>query len=530
MQTYDNTLDRFLYENRVSPTPEFSARIDAFCGQLQRRAKANGRRTSRSTRKQRRARALARRILLAAACLLFIAAVSVLAVPSARAAVSDWISGWFSAGEYMGQTSEKRASEPALDSVIKKIGDDGREIVLSNVYGSDEARSMAENFGIRLDEVAYTGDTIYITGWFTGTSGKFLLDARTGGDTMHEGNEFTEGNMVLTLADGTVYYGSLNAYFDDEMEQLIHDNFEQMGYDENDNLVNPNDSADADAVWYDYLKTHEVRFTYTAIPESAVPTAKPLSGKVEAALTFEQYYYDVKSDSKITLFQADLGSVTIDADAYAAVTTEQSGGKSVSLSGTHRMFIRESVTQDGQPQTLIYVKDMDMSGVTISVDKLNFIPTGLEITLRMDVPERWTRAERIAAIQGGETRGIGLAIYIDGQEIRHAFLSISAKYNADTDNKDDPFLTSPITFTNSTLSRSQWDSYQTISFVPYCVYPTQISGAESNGAQPTIPPTKIEPGTVITLPGSGEENTRYTGWQEDRMEEFALTIQLNDYR
>ena len=262
MNANERTLDQFLFENRVSPPPEFSARIDAFCGQLQRQTKTNGTRINRSKRKKRRAQLLVRRIVFAAACLLLVAAVSVLAIPSARATVSDWISGWFNTGDYMGQTSENRAAEPALDSVIKKVGDDGREIVISDVYDSDEARSMAENFGIRLDEVAYTGDTIYITGWFTGTSGKFLLDMRTGGDTVHEGNEFTEGNMVLALQDGTVYYGALNAYFDDEMEQLIQGNFEDMGYDENDNLVNPNDSAEADAVWYDYLKTHEVRFTY----------------------------------------------------------------------------------------------------------------------------------------------------------------------------------------------------------------------------------------------------------------------------
>ena len=151
MNANERTLDQFLFENRVSPPPEFSARIDAFCGQLQRQTKANGTRINRSKRKKRKAQLLARRILVAAACLLFVAAVSILAIPSARAAVSDWISGWFSTYDYMGQTSETRASEPALDSIIKKVGDDGREIAISNVYDSDEARSMAENFGIRLD-------------------------------------------------------------------------------------------------------------------------------------------------------------------------------------------------------------------------------------------------------------------------------------------------------------------------------------------------------------------------------------------
>jgi hypothetical protein len=296
--------------------------------------------------KGRKTRRTVRRILLAAACLLIVAGITVMAVPSARAAVTDWLGQYFSAGDYLGQESENRGAEPAMDAIITKIGDDGREISVSDIYDSDEARKMAENFGIRLDEVAYTGDTIYITGWFKGTSGKFLLDPYTGGDTWHEGNEFTEGSMTLTLQDGTVYYGALNAYLDDEMDQIILDSFGgdirdsvQMEYDANGNLVTGN--AKADELWYQWLEENEVRFIYNATPESAGTTAAPLTGQVEAKLSFKQYYHDVESDAPVVLFTADLGTVTIDADAYTSVSHTSRGDQSVTLSGTHRLFVQE---------------------------------------------------------------------------------------------------------------------------------------------------------------------------------------------
>lgn len=530
MSGNDMTFEQYLYHNRISPPPEFSGRIDAVCGQLKRReSTAGGAEIVRRGKKKRGLRNAAKRVLLAAACLLVVLGITVIAIPSARAAVSDWISGWFSTQDYLGQESENRTAEPAMDAIITKVEDDGRQIAISDVFDSEEARNLAENFGIRLDEVAYTGDTIYITGWFTGTSGKFLLDQRTGGDTVHEDSEYTDGNMMLTLQDGTVYYGALGAYFDDEMELLSDGCFDkwQPEYDAGGKLTTVNSIADA--LWYDWLKTHEVRFTYTAVPESALPAAKPLSGMVEAKLSFQQYYHDANTGSAITLFRADLGSITIDADAYTAVTTEQSGGQSAALCGTHRMFIREWGADGNETCVCSYVSDLDMSGVTISVDSVSFTPTGLDVTLRLDLPERWTRAERIAAVQGGETGGLDFIVLIDGQEIRHAFLSIASKGNADTDNKDDPFLTSPREFSNSTLSRSQWDAVKTITFVPCTGWPTELILEDLKNDRSELDRIRLDPGVVVTEQPE-VTGTKATDWQEDRMDDFALTINLDDYR
>ena len=528
MQANDRTLAQFLYQNRISPPPEFSARIDQVCWRLQQREARTGI-APRNRKRQQKLKARTARALVIVASVLFVAALSVVAIPSARAAVGNWISGFFSLGDYLGQTSESRGGEPTLDSIITKTEEDGRKIVITDINYTDEAKRMADNFGIRLDEIVYTGSAVYMTGWFTGTSGKFLLDERTGGDTVHEDSEYTIGVMNLTLPDGTVYNGVAAAYFDAEMEQICSECplESEPVYDAKGQLLTTN--AAADSLWYEWLKTHEVRFVMEATPDVVGSAGQSLSGQPVASLTLREYYHDSKANDPVTLFQADLGTVTIDADAYKNVTTELSGGQSVSLTGTHRMYLAEMESQKTGDFVHSSVVDLDMTGVIIRVDSVKFTPTGMEITLQMDLPERWSRAERIAAIQGGESGGLAFVILIDGQEIQHAFLSISSKGNAETENKDDPFLTSKIVFSNSTLSRSQWDAVKSISFIPYTGWPTELILEDLRNNRQEISRVKLEPGVVITEQVD-VTGTKRADWVVDRMDDYSLTIQLDDYR
>jgi hypothetical protein len=524
MQANDRTLAHYLYDNRISPPPEFSAQIDAFCGQIkQRETRVSVARRNRK-RKQKRKAHISRALVIAAS-VLFVVALSVMAIPSARAAVREWISGFFSIGDYLGQSSENRGGEPALDSIITKIEDDGRKIVITDINATDEAKRMADNFGIRLDEIVYTGSTVYMTGWFTGTSGKFLLDERTGGDTVHEDSEYTIGVMNLTLPDGTVYNGAAAAYFDDEMEQICSECplDTESAYDAKGRLLTTN--ATADSLWYEWLKTHEVRFVMDARLDVVGSAGQSLSGQQTASLTLREYYHE--KNKPVTLFQADLGTVTIDADAYKSVTTEQSGGQSVSLSGTHRMFLTENENQKTGDFVHSSVVDLDMTGVVVRVDSVKFTPTGMEVTLQMDLPEQWPRAERMAAIQGGENGGIGFVVLLDGQEIKHAFATISN--DANSADKDNPFLTGTIVFSNSTLSRSQWDAIETISFIPYTGWPTELILEDLLHDRQEINRVKLEPGVIVTeqIDVTG---TKRVDWIEDRMDDSALTIQLHDYR
>ena len=154
---------------------------------------------------------------------------------------------------------------------------------------------------------------------------------------------------------------------------------------------------------------------------------------------------------------------------------------------------------------------------------------GLDITLQLNLPESWTRTERIAAAQGGESGGLDFVILVDGVEIRHAFLSIGSKANADIENKDDPFLTSPRVFSNSTLSRSQWDAVKTITFIPCLGWPSELVLEDLQNNRTELNRIRLDPGVTVT------EQIDITGtvmvdWQEDRMDDFALTINLDDYR
>ncbi|MDO4573562.1 MAG: hypothetical protein Q4C13_09340, partial [Clostridia bacterium] len=284
--------------------------------------------------KRRRRRGAARRILVAAACLLIAAAVATAAIPTARAAVGGWLSRHFSARDYMGSGSGAHGAEPALDAVIRKV-DGERTVTIRDLHDSEEARALAAGFGIRLDELACTGREIVITGWLTGKAGKFLLDQHTGGDTWREDSEYTDGDMVLVLPDGSELCGALNAVFTDEMERIVEaafplDSRDSMKpvYDGSGALVTTN--ARADALWNEWLENTELRFSMAC---SALAGGEPLTGQVEARLLFRQYC------AGETLFIADLGSVRIDADAWRADSFTAGTGPSVTLGGTHCLFI-----------------------------------------------------------------------------------------------------------------------------------------------------------------------------------------------
>lgn len=525
MNSIETPFEQLLFEHRISPPPAFSAGVNAALADIMRNE-------SRATQipihgKKRKSRGGAKRVLLLVASFLIILAISVMAIPSARAAVSNWIGGYFSAGDYLGKTGENRNGEPALDSIIRKIEPDGRELVISDILNTEQARQLANDFGICLDEITYTGDAVYITGWLTGTSAKFILDQRTGGDTVHEDSEYTEGIMRLTFMDGTVYSGMVGAYFDDEMEKICSDCplDAELIYDAQGNLATTN--ALADSLWYAYLKTHEVRFVMAASPETRDPAATKLTGQTVASLSFQEFYHDAKTHDSVTLFRADLGTVTIDADAYSAVSNESALGQSVSLSGIHRMFMQERDTLETGNFVRSYVVDLDMTGVQIQLQTVTFTPTGLEVALRMKLPENWSREERIAAMHGGENGGIGFAVLLDGQEIQHAFATISN--DATGEAEDDPFFTGTIVFLNSTLSRSQWDAIKTISFIPYTGWPTELILEDLLHDRQELDRITMDPGVVVT-----EEvdvtGTRRVDWIVDRMDDFALTISLDDYR
>ena len=85
-----------------------------------------------------------------AACLLF-AVTLVACIPEARAAVGAWFTKVFSTENYMGEERGSRSPEPAMDAVITRAGNNGREIVIHDIHDSDRARALANDFGVRLE-------------------------------------------------------------------------------------------------------------------------------------------------------------------------------------------------------------------------------------------------------------------------------------------------------------------------------------------------------------------------------------------
>ena len=516
MNVNDRTLDQYLFENRVSPTPEFSARIDAFCGQLQQQAKATATRIPRSTRKKRKAQLLARRILFAAACLLLVTAVSVLAIPSARAAVSDWISGWFSTKEYFGQERTSRTIEPTMESITRVV--DGEMPVTITETGKDSfAKKMADEFGLRIDEVAFNGKSIYMTGWFTGQSGRFLLDWYNGGYVWNEVGTMINGNLDFILPDGTRWHGSPEIVLNDEMRAIMKEyaanaTLDDEGRAEKDPYTN--------GKWQDYMEKNGIRFTMEANYGEVEP--KPLSGIVEAKLALDEYYFPDGSDERVTLFKADLGTVSFDADAYKANLHSSKVGQSVTLSGIHRTLIYEDVMEAGDTENDYTVKSyntmLDYSGATLRVDSIAFHADDTVLTISGSLPESWQQLQR--AYVGHDA--LDLIFLIDGELVPTLFSSWGF-------DGEEPYFKFTRTYESSTIPPSAWAEAKTLTIIPYLTSPDRMSAVDNEDASTRrevemLPDTPIYGRSNITM--FSEEDTSVV----DRMDQYAITLNLDVYR
>lgn len=473
--------------------------------------------------------------LVLVACTL-LAITLVACIPEARAEVLSWFGKIFDTQSYMGEESINRSSEPSLDAVITKIENPDRSATVNNVLDTIEAQTLADNFGVRLDEVAYTGRAIYVTGWLTRAAGKFLLDQYTGGDTWTKDAMWTDGYMCLTLQNGEAYYSSLRVSFTEEMDEIMEQAFGgdaerrlNMVY-ENGQLVTSNPKADE--LWNAWLQNNNVRFVCQFDVSQA--ESLELSNQTHADLSFTQYAKVAENEADVILFRADLGSIYINAELYNdAVSVTDVASQTIALTGTHRMFITEhNLVGFSRPHVNYYVEHLDMSGVNIAVESLTFTPTGPEIALKLDMPASWTRTERIAAVYGSERGGLDFLILLDG-EPQPSYIFRSRGIKAVFGNDDDPFLTSPRILCEPSIAPSQWDAIQTITLIPYTSWPPELIIEKTvDGGQRVRNRVALRPGTVVTQDAmdDSEDMVIWEHWERDVMKDFAITIHLDDYR
>lgn len=466
--------------------------------------------------KFRQKRPIARRILTAAACLLAAAAITTFSIPSARAAVEEWISGWFSTSGYLGEESETRTKEPTVEAITEQLGEKVPVTITS--VGSDAfAQSMADEFGMVIDEVAFNGKSIFMTGWFTGQSGKFLLDPYTGAYVWNEVGSEIYGSLDFLLPDGSRWYGSLELVLTDEVRALMK---ECAPYATRNAEGDPVSNSYADEKWAAYMAKNGLRFTLEANPGAV--DAKPLSGEVTAKLVMEETYYNEASEQSVPIFSADLGTVTFDADAYKANLQESAAGKSVTLSGMHRVLIHETMTEPGDTENDFSVRYsnhmLDLTGVTLSIDAIAFRADDTVLSVSCVLQESWSLAER-------ETVGheeLRLLFLLDGEPVETLFSGIGR-------DNDEACLTFTRRYESSTIPPSKWAAAKTLTIIPYISSPDKMSALDNEDAS-TLREVEMLPGAAIT----GRSNiTRFSDMDTlvlDKMNDCAIKLTLDDYR
>lgn len=483
---------------------------------------------------RRKTHRLARRILVAAACLLLAAGVTVTAIPSARAAVQDWISGWFDARGYFGQAREERTNEPTIESITTSAGENAATV--SEVGEGYE--SYAAAFDMTLDEIAYDGTSIFISGTMSGETARPFVQASTGGDTFRSAKNdgslgddsdmayyyfACENRVTFTTAEGKRYSGEIVPSFTPEMDAictaLINEDVPDVF--ENGELVSSNPKADER--WDAYLADHDVRFSMEL--QAMQQETAPLSGLVKGELSLRMYYDNVDSLDRVTRLNATFGEIVVDADAYVpqTTTTQAQDGIRVDLRGVHPVTIYEwqpEAERTSDDCEIYYsTRELDFTGTSISLKEIAFTPTDTKITLHVVLPESWSLAER---------RGNGLTFFMlfDGEkrfDHPNGAFSVSGPWQIDYDADD--WREFDYVFFESYLSPSEWAAVKTLTLIPTTKYWWEMEVNYDDGPYETV---SLRDGAVST----GVANHTGYCYDElyDEMTQCALTIKLDDYR
>ncbi len=484
--------------------------------------------------KRRKAHPVARKILFAAACLLVAAGVTVFSIPSARAAVEGWISGWFSTSDYFGQEKEERAEEPTIEAIITTA--DGNSAMVTEVGKGYEA--YAEGFDMTLDEIAYDGTSIFISGTMSGATARPFVQARTGGDTFraekydgslgdNAGMECyyfaCENSVKFVTEDGKDYEGEIVPSFTEEMDaiSISQTNKEAETSFENGELVTSN--KEADKLWDAYLADHDVRFSIEL--QVYEQGAQPLSGQVSGELSFRMRYDNVDSKDPVPVIEVTFGTITIDATAYQeqTKTTQAEAGTSVNLGGVHPVTITEWQPEEERTsddcETYMYTRELDFSGASYTLKEISFTPTDTQITLHITLPETWSATELANA-------SLFFHFQYGGQSLdRDSFIPFGASGPYQTYYKSGNTHEFDCTFRESTIPPSQWATIQTLQIIPTTEYCWDMKASYDGEPQTEFSFRNGAVYTGIVNHTSYEYDILY-----DEMTQYALTINLDDYR
>ena len=492
--------------------------------------------------KRQKNRHAARRVLFAAACLLVLVSVTVFAVPSARAAVEEWISGWFSARDYFGQEKSERTEEPSIEAIITQAGG-GAPTILSVGAGYE---AYAEAFDMKLDEIAYDGASIFLSGTMSGATARPFVEAFTGGDTFraapYDGSlggdpdwEYyylcCENRVSFETADGKRFSGELVPTFTPEMDEFCGsltdgsaDNVFQDGV-----LVSTN--PDADKFWDAYLSVHDVRFSIEL--QCSEEQTDPLSGQVTGELSIRMRYDNVVGQDPVQVLTASFGNITIDANAYQAETqtTQAKSETRVDLGGIHPVTIlewqQEAERTGDTVEVYYYTHELDFTGASYSFKEVSFTPTDTKITLHIVLPESWTAAERCYC-------DLSFQFLLDGEDPENRSRCPFDAYGPiGTTDKTGKTLEYDFELFSSSLSPSQWAKLKTITIIPVTTYWWDMKISVDDGPMQDISLRNDAVYTETVYDDSkpnGHSTVFQTDPQYDVMPQYALTINLDDYR
>lgn len=478
------TLEAFLYENRVSPAPEFSAAIDQTCNQIRRReAKATRIEAGARAKKRRYQRSL--RWLVSAAAVIVIL-VMLLSIPSVSQAMRSWFGDLFRLTDYMAAEPENREENadiagavqtpvPAQTSYSLRYLDETEymggvdEWRLSNGFAAFSREDYAWVADLRPEakEILYDGRNLIINTQINASPARFL------GTYGGEGERYDLWtNSVSVTVNGQPFTN-----FTDQGGGLVLKSFQN-----------------ADGSGYDLAK---VSVADSVLEQTTlIGNNSPAFPSGPVTVTIEMWLVDGEIDDTATVGLVAVLTQTVTFDA-----TEGNANLTSAVSATQQLCGVAPLTIDGDGTLENCMFDYSAVTVSASIERR---ATGVSVSIHYSFPteEEKTRLWKSIVLGAVGHSGIQYEAIVDGQSIGKIWHA--GNYLGTW---DDPVLEIPLT-------ESELASVQSITLCPIVRY---ISSYTSGGAEYTDMPFD----ETLTLAQYG---ARYT---EIPLEGCDIVIPLN---
>ncbi len=348
-------------------------------------------------------------------------------VPPVRAAIAQWFEVNFSVQSYVAQPPAQRVSTPELEAIIADSKPDVQQTASSNsveiVEIAPEWREWADKLNPSVGDIYYDGEQLIVGFDMGGGVPEFALGGthtESSGEALEFPYEIWMGNPGYIFLNGQIYQASCDANITESTQQMwmkfidektgllsaegveTAKNADSISFASTIRIEKPADLPD-DFASLSYDEQAALMDEAIATFDASQADMPKLEGvqqvEVYMPLVLTDFSKPIQEEDAISYQGTEIGKLKLSFsfDTNGARTNEYIAiDETVNFSGSGTYMWSDWESEAGY--TSFVNKTVDMSGVSMTAQKLEISPTYTKLYLGMNCPDDWSERDKACFI------------------------------------------------------------------------------------------------------------------------------------